>query len=556
MRTVDRGLVVVTIIYLIAAVLMWWAIQRRTGEIGYTIDDAYIHGTLAKNIVAKGTFGIIPGQFAAASSSPLWTLLLALVFTMTGPAPWLPAVLATLFGALAIERSNALLRQIGIGSLARAVVILIALLCAPILPILSTGLEHPFHVWALLGLFAALPGFSGKQRVSLSVVFVWALLAAGARYESLFALPPLLIFLALRRQWATAFAMASGMAIPVLAFATYSLAHGGFSLPNSLMMKGNLTSVGGLRAVDAAVNNPHVLVLLLLLTAAAAVSHFCRKPGEENPTWLPISLIAMIWIHLQLARLGWFYRYEGYLMILGLIAATTLLMPLREWLRGRQAALSLGVYVILTVTAFPLLQRSIKATGEILNAARNIHDQQFQMAQVTRHLGAGARVAVNDLGAVSFLADAHVLDLYGLGDNRLARAKVTGSLAMAAATDDGKTGAAAFLSVAHFRELVGLGTKVGQPYDAACLKQRLEEERIDYVICYPAWFSSPNELPTTLIPVETWVLGDNLICGSETVVFYGTSPAAAAKLTAALAAYRLAGTDPQSTNRMHPMTVR
>ncbi|MES2920230.1 MAG: hypothetical protein V4819_01695 [Verrucomicrobiota bacterium] len=554
---IDWSLVVVTAAYLIAAVVMWWTIHQRTGELSYTIDDAYIHGTLAKNIVANGTFGIIPGEFAAASSSLLWTLLLALVFFVTGPVAWIPAVLGTLFGALAIERANALLRDLGIGSGARAVVILMALACAPVLPILSTGMEHTLHAWTMVGLMVSLLGFFNKKGGSLGAVFVWALLAGGARYESLFALPPLLIFLALRRQWSAAFALGCGMALPGLAFAIYSVAHGGFPLPNSLIMKGNIKGAGHLRAWQMAVANSYILVLLMLLTAAAAVSHFRRKPGDERCTWLPVSLIAMIAIHLQLAQLGWFYRYEGYLIFLGFIAAATLLVPLQTWMRRHPVALSAAVCVILLAATFPLLRRSVLATGQIVHAAGNIHDQQGQMALVSRLLGPGARVAVNDLGAVSFFSDAQVLDLFGLGDNRLTRAKVAHYLAKGAPVGGSKPGPAPFLSFAHLRELAGLGKldKQDLPYGAEFLKQRLEEELTDYVICYPGWFGEPNELPATLIPVEVWVLGDNWICGGDTVAFYGTSPEAAGKLAAALEAYRpKAAADPQSTNRMYPLT--
>jgi hypothetical protein len=167
-----------------------------------------------------------------------------------------------------------------------------------------------------------------------------------------------------------------------------------------------------------------------------------------------------------------------------------------------------------------LVWRSNRATREIVHAASNIHDQQLQMAKVTRHLGKGARVAVNDLGAVSFLTDARVLDLYGLGDNRLARAKHSGV------------------------------------YGADCLKARLAEEGVDFVIYYPGWFLPPDQLPTSLILVETWILGDNLICGDDTVGFYGTSPEAAVKMAAALEAYRVKSPpSPRSTNRMHPVIL-
>jgi hypothetical protein len=558
-RPADRSLLVVTAVYLIAAVSMWWAIHRRTGELSYTIDDAYIHGTLAKNIVANGTFGIIPGEFAAASSSPLWTLLMALVFSVTGPVAWMPAVLGTLFGALAIERANSLLRTLGIGSVTRVVVILMTLACAPVLPILSTGMEHTLHAWTMVGLFASLLGFFQKEGGSLGAVFVWAMLAAGARYESLFALPPLLIFLAVRRRWAAAFALGCGMTLPVLAFAIFSVAQGGFPLPNSLIMKGNLVGAGKVRALQLALDNPHVLVLLLLLTAATVAGQINRKPDEEKPVWLPVSLIAMVLIHLQLAQLGWFYRYEGYLIVLGLIAAATLLVPLGDWLRGRSMALSVGVYVILAAATFPLLRRSVLATGQIVHAAGNIHDQQGQMALVARQLGKEARVAVNDLGAVSFLSDAHVLDLFGLGDNRLTRARVVQHFPKKARVADKDPGLFSFLSGAHVRDLVGLGEVATPdlPYGADRLAGRLEEERTDYVICYPGWFRKPNQLPDTLIPVEAWVLADNWVCGSDTVVFYGTSPEAADKLAAALEAYRpKAAADPQSTNRMHPMKFK
>ena len=554
-RSVDWALLVTLPIYLIAVVVLWWAILSRTGEISYTVDDAYIHGTLAKNLIASGTFGIVPGEFAAASSSPLWTLLLALVFSVTGPGPWIPALLATLFGALTIERSNSLLGSLSLGAVTRVVVILMALAYAPVLPILSTGMEHTLHAWTMVGLFASLLGCFREKSSSPANVFVWALLAASARYESLFALPPLLIFLALRRKWTTAFALGCGMALPGLAFAIYSVAHGGFALPNSLIMKGNLAGAGHLRALQLAWDNPHILVLLVLLAAAAGVSHFCRKPAEVMPTWFPVTLMTMIMIHLQLAQLGWFYRYEGYLVMLGLLTAATLLVPLQKWLRGRSIAFSIGVYVVLAAVTFPLGRRCVRATGEIVHAAGNIYDQQYQMALVTRHLGKGARVAVNDLGAVSFLTDARVLDLFGLGDNRLARAKVSRHLAGGSRSAAKNPGAPSFLSIAQLRKLVGLGNSAEPeiPYGAERLQLRLKETRTDFVICYPSWFVGREQLPDTLIPVETWVLGDNLICGGDTVVFYGTSPEAAGKLAAALAAYRAQGAaSPRSTNRMQP----
>lgn len=518
---IDPALVVTLFIYLAAVAAMWWSIYQRTGSISYTVDDAYIHGTLAKNLAAHGSFGIIPGEFSAASSSILWTLVLATVFLITGPLPWIPGIMATIFGALIVERANFLMRKINVHPAARAGVIILALAYAPVLPIISTGMEHTFHTWLMLCLFTSLVGVSRGEPVKPYTVFLWAALAAGARYESLFALPPLLLWLAFRWKWPTAFALGFGMFFPVVTFAAYSLAHGGYVLPNSLMLKGNFGETWKPRVLRILLENQYLLIVAIFLALAAAVSIWHRGMREKRLTWLPVSALAMLLIHLQLAQLGWFWRYEGYLIILGFVAASPLLASIQQALRGRPPALVLPLYVLLAFGTLPLCWRSVRATSEIRQAAGNISDQQLQMARVTRHLGAGARVAVNDLGAISLLTDARVLDLIGLGDNPLARAKYS------------------------------------HHYNAAVLKARIEETHTDFVICYPSWFTGTETLPETMIPVETWILDDNLICGSDTVVFYGTSPEAAAKLTAALELYRKeSNQNPLSTNRMQPVVSK
>lgn len=517
----DWSLMVSLAVYLIAVMAMWWLIHDRTGEISYTVDDAYIHGTLARNIAEHGSFGIVPGEFAAASSSPLWTVLMAVIFFVTGAQSWVPAALATLFGALAVERCNVLLKRMGSGPVTRTTVILMAIAFAPLLPIISTGMEHTLHAWALVGLFGSLLAASGDEGQRPGVIFLWAALAAGSRYESLFALPPLLIWLALRRKWLTATGLAAGMALPVLAFAAYSLAHGGYALPNSLMLKGNFTGAFDLRILNLLLRNQHLMMVAVYLVIAALV-HFSygRKSGSKL-AWLPVTVLVMLLTHVQLAQLGWFWRYEGYLMILGLLAATSVFIPLQDWL-ARAPRIIPGVMIALLICyTYPMYRRSLRAHSDIVHAVGNVHDQQRQMARVVSLLGKDARVAANDLGAVSFFSDARVLDLWGLGDNRIARAKRNR------------------IKVADY------------------LPARIEEEKIEFAVCYPSWFRPPTALPSTFIAVEAWKLGDNLICGSDTVVFYAASREAADRLAAALQLYR-AGLkpDPRSTNRMHPLVYR
>ena len=498
---------------------MWWAIDARTGEISYTVDDAYIHGTIAKNLALHGTFGINPGEFAGASSSLLWTFLLATAFLATGIHAWLPALLATLFGVLAIERSNLLLKRIGIGPWLRLVMVLMAMAYAPVLPIVSTGMEHTFHAWSVMGLFALLVREAAGKSANPWVILIWGTLAAGGRYESLFLLPPLLIRLALRKKWIHVAALTAGMFLPVVAFAACSLAHGGYALPNSLMLKGNVSGAFHIRIFDVLLGNNHLMVLAtLLLIATLALFLTGRKPSVSW-AWLPASALGTLLIHLQLASLGWFWRYEGYLVMLGMIALAPALVPLQVWLRRLPRPLESAIWILLIADTYPLFQRFRRSAGEIVQAAGNIRDQQLQMARVIRHLGPGARVAANDLGAVSFFSEARVLDLWGLGDNVIARAKREG------------------------RET------------AEYLRERMEEKKTDFVVCYPSWFKPSVDLPESLIAVQMWQLGGNLVCASDTVAFYATSPEAAARLAAALRAYQAeVGTGPaRSTNLMGPL---
>ena len=46
-------------------------------HVTYPLDDTYIHMAIARNVAQSGTWGINAGEFAPASSSPLWTVILA-----------------------------------------------------------------------------------------------------------------------------------------------------------------------------------------------------------------------------------------------------------------------------------------------------------------------------------------------------------------------------------------------------------------------------------------------------------------------------------------------
>jgi arabinofuranosyltransferase len=53
------------------------------GQVGYPLDDAWIHQTYARSLALRGEWAYWPGEVSAGSTSPLWTILLI-------PGQWIP----------------------------------------------------------------------------------------------------------------------------------------------------------------------------------------------------------------------------------------------------------------------------------------------------------------------------------------------------------------------------------------------------------------------------------------------------------------------------------
>lgn len=93
---------------------LYFVVERLTlGEIGFPLDDSYIHLQFARQLAAGDGLAFNPGELVTGSSSPLWTALLSLGFLLPGLSLiWakllgVAALLATVFG------TRRLLAQLG-----------------------------------------------------------------------------------------------------------------------------------------------------------------------------------------------------------------------------------------------------------------------------------------------------------------------------------------------------------------------------------------------------------------------------------------------------------
>lgn len=243
----------------------------------------------------------------------------------------------------------------------------------------------------------------------------------------------MVLLLLLQRRWLLAAGLVASAWLPVALYAWYSTAHGSMWLPNPIAIKGNLAALGSTGSAATALAGKWFTrdllvrgagVLMLVATVAVALA---RTPGDERRNPGPRGYAAAIFIigallHLQFANLGWFFRYEMYLVVLGVLVVA----PFRP--RLTRSGPDLVAAAMLVLTAVPLVVRAEEAHRRAPRATREIAIQQVEMAHFLARYYNGRVVAVNDIGAISWYTDVTIFDLWGLADVATARLLIRGTL--------------------------------------------------------------------------------------------------------------------------------
>ena len=347
-------------------------LTRTGGTFTYAVDDAYIHLAIAKNMADHGVYGVTPYEFNAASSSIAWPPLLAGIRRVFGPGELAPLVLNVASASALVAVAGHALQREGAGKRLVFAMCLSIVLFVPLVPLVFVGMEHTLH--ALLVLLLAIEGartLSGDSPRPLAL----ALLAAAAvsvRYESLFVLAPLVGFLALRRKWGLALGILAAGCAPMIAEGAFSLGHGAFFFPTSVLLKRADVelSTTPLVVYRKLVENPHVLVLLALLGAAFGVRARRVDPWEKRQVLLALGAMTML-LQVIFAQLGWMYRYEAYAMALGIFA-----LWIAYWDRLRELRpLALG----LAVATLPIVGRGLGAIKTTVLASGNTLSRRIEI---------------------------------------------------------------------------------------------------------------------------------------------------------------------------------
>ena len=83
--------------WLLTYILLIAAMNNTHGHFGYPLDDTYIHMAIAKHFVNDGSWGVVQNVFSSSTSSPLWTLLIAITYKIFGVNDWTPFLSSLLF---------------------------------------------------------------------------------------------------------------------------------------------------------------------------------------------------------------------------------------------------------------------------------------------------------------------------------------------------------------------------------------------------------------------------------------------------------------------------
>jgi hypothetical protein len=509
------------------AVLLTLSFRQTGNHLIYPLDDPYISMAMARNIADRAVWGVTRHEFTSSSSSLLWPLILAATYRITGARDAIPLVWNIVIATALIGLAHRLFKPRGLPP-GRLFLVLTALTFLTPLPVLTLiGMEHGLHaLFTLVVAYLLARQLSGEQATvprlpSLMTALVVVLLVM-TRYEGLFLVLVACVLAALRRRWIYALALGLAGLLPVVVYGIVSVKHGWYLLPNSVLLKGNVTQLLAILKESAPFSEVYLRALVKLLGVQAyrnvltvpcvaflpvvVLLPIILWPQSECGPWEPRRVLEALFIgtfflHAQFGRTGWLFRYEAYLVAFAVFVAVWA----RRWAQGRStqvagqgAGLMRGtaIGILAALPCIALVERAAVAALHSVEGSRNIYEQQFQMGLFLRDYYPGENVTAQDVGAINYLADIRCVDIWGLAS------------------------------------LEPLAMSVGGTFEKNVADRW--SGGIGIAVVYKDTLESRGGVPPTWVEVGAWTIESNTVAGGSTVTFYAVDPAKADALVASL----------------------
>ena len=507
--------------YAVVSICAYVGTRTTEGHIVYPLDDAYIHMAMAKNFSAHGVWGYTRYAFSSSTTSPLWTALLAIGYFSLGQNEWLPLFFNILIGTIFIFYLFHLFREEV--SPVTGFLLLLAIAAATSVPALTLlGMEHLLHTLLTLAFVccsAKALAQRDEARADTRLLLLLAALLPMARYEGCFAVATVCLLLSLQKGYRRAITLALAGAIPVLVYGAISVLQGWLFLPNSILLKGTrpvfssfpaiLDSLGG-HSIAVLTATPVMLVLLVFALVTCGFRDKDDPLDNNSKTWWgAATFIFIMFLHLQFANVGWLFRYEAYLVAVGLAFTLPTLCQLGNTLLPRLTPLRLNRVPVLIsalgliALCFPLAERGMRAFVDTRTSMHDRYLEHIQPARFVREYYPASTVVVNDIGAVAYFADCRLLDLYGLGNMEPMRFRMS------------KSG-----------------------YTKQDFDEWTTRENADIGILQVEWDEVWSRIPDSWVEVAEWKIPSNVVFGDRRIGFFAIQPDTADALASHILAFR------------------
>ena len=515
-----------------------WREWSIAGTFGFPLDDAWIHAQFARNLALGRGFSYNPGVQVSGSTAPLWTLITASGYLVTGASVLTSKILGVIFLGLSVGFAYALVRHITDDPREA----LFAAIVTGTLPRLVwaslSGMEVTLAVMlTLAGVMAhVLYNRPGDRRQYLTAVLFGLATLTRPECAVFFVAAIVDRFLAstfiqwrevARRDWLLPVAVHILIFLAVvMPFAVFSKTFGIGFLPNTAYAKALLWGRGLIAAVargdttelvrsfsvrpydyllsflsESLRNNPVLFMLSSIGFLRLVFSEPFASHGRCRSFIIPLSVLLFpvaVGVLVPFGTAGYQEgRYAAPLAPLMLIVGTFGVygaarygakLLARAKFMGRPANIVIErslvwLFMLLALTA---QLRDGWYRGTVYGReVDNIDDMQVTLGRwIDQNLPRDALVAVNDVGAIAYFTDVELLDTVGLISPDVLR-----------------------------------WHRMHRDPNRAVFRF-LEERRPDFAVLFPNWYPEMIKRKAIFAPIHTVRLSENVVCGGDEMVVY------------------------------------
>lgn len=470
----------------------------------YPLDDVYIHLALSRNFAQLGVWSVNTSGFDSASSSILYTLLLAFFIKIFGDWEYYPLLINISFGIATVYAVFRYFRDF-YGKKEMWWIIGLLLPYSMLYLMVLYGMEHTMHLFLMVMAiyFIKKNTDSNFPKKDFIILLVIIFLQSMIRYESMFFTVALSFALALRTNFWKALLVLSVGFLPIIIFGIISEKQGGFFFPNSVMIKGSYPNSNQfIKNCWTIVKNgiflntsfykclffPYLIFLIYLVEKYKnkTISVFFRNEVAI------ITIAATGIMHSLFAFLK--YRYENYIMIGTLLLLIPIIVDFVKNFKGSKYHLSfISIIKITSILAIVLVSmyRLVYHHIGLQYASKGINEQQIEMSRFLATYYKNEKVVANDIGAVAYYSHVQLFDMVGLGSTNMTR-----------------------LRVANKKNKKEVYINNSKKY----ITEYTKKNHYKIAIIYPEWF--PGSPPKNWIPVASWTIPQNYGPAIRRIVFY------------------------------------